>query len=315
MNRFWKTILALVAPIGFLRLYGGGGGDGGAGQMRADEQERQRKVQMSVDAINRKFGVGGAGGVAPDREQFRVKSPIGGFPVMQQPAGDDIGRVWVEQGDSGGYWMTTGGGAAGAPQPLYDDAAYNKAMAEWQGQQGEAERNKAAREAMYADIAGAVRDTAMRDLDRQYSQASRRNTFGLARSGLLGGSVDAESGGELATLYGEGKLKATQAGRQAGSDLRVSDEKTRQNLISLAQSGLDTGTASSLAAGQMGAAAELAKSQAAGASVGRLFDDLSQAYVTNQVMKARYPNGMPQQQSSPYSYGGFGTNRYTGLSQ
>lgn len=213
------------------RLYKGG--DGGAGEMRAQEEERQRKVQQAVDAINARFGVGS--------------------------------------------------GAA-----------------------------KAARDAMYTDISGAVRDTAMRDLDRQYTQASQRNKFGLARAGLLGGSVDAEAGGELQTLYGEGKLKATQAGMQAGSDLRMQDERTRQNLIGLAQSGLDTGTAASMAAGQMSAAADLAKSQAAGASVGQLFDNMSQAYLQNQVLKARYPNGLPQQGGSGYSSNLFGTNGYVG---
>lgn len=188
---------------------------------------------------------------------------------------------------------------------------YETALADFTARQSESEAAKAARGAQYGDISGAVRDTAMRDLDRQYSTASRRNTFGLARAGMLGGSVDAESGGELATLYGEGKLRAEQAGQGAASELRSTDERTRQNLISLAQSGIDTGTAASMAAGQMGAAADLARSQAGSASVGRLFDDLSQAYLTNQVMRARYPNGLPQQSSS-YGTTAFAPSRYTG---
>jgi hypothetical protein len=287
------------------RLYKGG--DGGAGQLRADEQERQRKVQAAVDAINSKFGVAPSSGAmevvlgaAPTREQFTTAATEGRYDM---------------QGENGPTVYTPGtpGG--------FDDAAFSKAMADHEARKAQiygtgdpaasAAQTKATRESLYTDISNAVRDTAMRDLDRQYTTASRRNKFGLARSGLLGGSADVESGGELQTLYGEGKLKATQAGQQAGSDMRVTDEKTRQNLIQLAQSGLDTGTASGLAAGQMAAAADSAKAAAAGTSIGRLFDDLSQAYVVNQVAKARNTAAQPTQAG----YSGFGANRYTGTIQ
>jgi hypothetical protein len=277
--RFWKSLL-----MWSFRLYGGGGGDGGAGQMRADEQERQRKVQAAVDAINAKFGVGGPGGAPrPTMEQFMPANGGGLMGMIRATAGEVT-----------------------AP------SGYEEALRNWEANAGEAERNKAARESMYTDISGAVRDTAMRDLDRQYGQASKRNTFGLARSGLLGGSADAESGSDLGELYGEGKLKATQAGMGAASDLRSNDEKTRQNLISLAQSGLDTGTASSMAAGQMASAADVARSQVATSTVGRLFDDMTQQYAMQQVMKARYPQGAPQPQTSGYGTSVFSPSRYTG---
>jgi hypothetical protein len=289
------------------RAYGGGG-DGGAGAMREQETERQRKVQSAVDAINAKFGVGPTSGTmeqvlgaAPTREQFTKAANPGGY---------------YDEGENGPTRYVAPSGEA------FDEGGYNQALAAFNAKKtsiyGEgdagaaAAQAKTARDAMYADISGAVRDTAMRDLDRQYSQASKRNTFGLARAGLFGGSADAESGGELAELYGEGKLKATQAGMAAGADLRATDEKTRQNLISLAQSGIDTGTASSLAAGQMASAADVARGEAAGASVGRLFDDLSQAYVVNQLTKARTAG---QQYTPTTGYGGFGTGRYTGTIQ
>lgn len=282
-----KTILQIVAPMAFLRLYGAGGGDGGAPDMRAQEQQRQKQVQQAVDAINVRFGVNPQGS-APSRDLFVKTRQV----VTQDP-------------DTGANVTQT--------ERYFDEAGYNAALAGFQNQSNtEATANKTAREGQYTEIADAVRQMAMRDLDRQYSQASQRNTFGLARNGLQGGSVDAEAGGELAELYGEGKLKATQAGQQSASDLRSTDEKTRQNLISLAQSGLDTGTAASMAAGQMSAAADLARSQAAGASVGRLFDDMTQAYMNNQYMKARYPSGAPQQQPSGYGTSVFSPTKYTG---
>lgn len=212
------------------RLYKGG--DGGAGAMREQEDDRQRKVQSAVDAINAKFGVGDAS-------------------------------------------------------------------------------NAAARNALYQQVHGDASSLATRDLDRQFTMASKNNLFGLARSGLLGGSADAESGADLESRYGEGKINATHAGMQASADLRSADEKTRQNLISMAQTGLDTGTAASLAASQMSAAADTARANTNSASVGRLFDDMGQAYMTNQVLRARYPNGLPQNQGSA-STNLFSGSKYSG---
>ncbi|MBX3610395.1 MAG: hypothetical protein KF871_10925 [Hydrogenophaga sp.] len=164
------------------------------------------------------------------------------------------------------------------------------------------------RQAMYDDIKNATKDVAMRDLDQQHTQASKQNLFGLARAGLLGGSVDAESGADLARRYGEGQIRATAAGQNAAADLQSVDEKTRQNLVSLAQSGIDTGTAATLASGQMVAATDAARSTAQSANVGRLFDDMAQAYLQNQVLKAR-AQATSQSGSSPSSYG---SNLFTG---
>ena len=200
------------------------------------------------------------------------------------------------------------GGDGGASQMRADEAARQaKVQAAVDAINGQFAAPQ--RQAMYTDIGGATRDVATTDLDKQFSQASKQNLFGLARSGLLGGSVDAEAGADLAQRYGEGRIKAEQAGVGAAADLKSVDEKTRQNLISLAQSGLDTGTAAQLAAGQSAAAAETARANAAGTTVGRLFDDLGQAYLQNKVLAARYPNGLPQQQD-----GGFFTNLFSGKS-
>jgi hypothetical protein len=258
------------------RLYKGG--DGGAGQMRAQEEERQRKVQSAVDAINAQFGAGPGSA----RPEYTPVALTGGLGDVSRKVKNNVEAIQVPG-----------------------------MQAEWDAVAAVAEPNRTAREAQYTDIAGAVRDTAIRDLDRQYGKASQKNKFGLARSGLLGGTADAEAGGELSTLYGEGRLKAQQAGMGAASELRSADEQTRQRLISMAQSGLDTGTAGSLAADQMSAAAGVARSQAGGATVGRLFDDLSQAYVSNELAKVR----RPQQDPNGASYGGFGGNRYTGTIQ
>ena len=198
-----------------------------------------------------------------------------------------------------------GDGGAGAMRQQEEErqAKVQAAVDAINGKFGYGDANASAqRQAMYDDVKSATRDTALRGLDKQYTTASQQNKFGLARSGLLGGSVDAESGADLTTRYGEGRIQAEQAGIGAASDLKALDEKTRQNLISLAQSGIDTGTAASLAAGQMAAAADSARSGAAVANVGDLFGNMSQAYLRQQqaLGKASVP-------SSGYST----TNLYT----
>lgn len=276
----------------------GGGGDGGASDLRAEEAARQRKIQAAVDTINAKFGITPASSAAaPSREQFTT-APVAGTPGGYV----DVGR------EEQRYVAPVAGSPGG-----FDQAAFDAAMKTFQGQQTGVSDAKTAREALYKDVGDATTGVAARDLDRQFTQASRQNLFGLARAGLLGGSVDAESGGDLQERYGEGKVRATNAGLGAASDLRSVDEKTRQNLISLAQSGIDTGTAASLAAGQMASAADTAKANSAGASVGRLFDDMGQAYLANRVNTARYPNGIPQQSSGSSFFGNLFTGkRYAG---
>lgn len=265
------------------------GGDGGAGQMRADEMERQKRVQAAMDTINSYFGKGG-GPAAPTREQF-TSNPAASV-VANQVAGSGM-DLFIS--------------------PAFDEAGYNAAMAAWRAQQERAGSAGAAREAMYREVQDATRDVATRDLDQQFTHASNQNLFGLARAGLLGGSVDAEAGADLTRRYGEGQMRATAAGQSAAADLRSVDEKTRQNLLSLAQSGIDTGTAATMASGQIAAATDAARSATQGATVGRLFDDMGQAYLQNQVLKARTQQ-QPGYGSQPSQYSSnlWGSKPYAG---
>ncbi|HRA62986.1 MAG TPA: hypothetical protein PLY50_10195 [Burkholderiaceae bacterium] len=273
----------------------GGGGDDGTAQLRADEAARQAKIQAAVDAINAKFGIAPSGpvGVAPTQAQFTTPAVAGG----QTYSG----------GREGVYTDVPGSPAS------FDQAGFDAAMKAFQAGQTDVSGAKTARDALYADIGDATTQTATRDLDKQFTRASDQNIFGLARAGLSGGSVDAESGGDLQSRYGEGKIRAKQAGIGAASDLKSVDEKTRQNLIGLAQSGIDTGTAASLAAGQSAAAADVARANTAGASIGQLFDNMGQAYLNNRVATAQYPNGLPQQSSGSSFFGNLFTGKgYSG---
>lgn len=147
--------------------------------------------------------------------------------------------------------------------------------------------NNSGRDALYSDQKTAVYDLNKREVDRQASEAERMNRFGLARTGLLGGSVNVDSVADLDRRTNEGLMRAGGIADQAAADLKTQDERTRSNLISLAQSGIDTGTAAQQALKGLEVNSANAASARAGATVGGLFNDLSQAYLINQQNQGR----------------------------
>ena len=142
------------------------------------------------------------------------------------------------------------------------------------------------REKLYSEQQQAVYDINAKSVNDQYADAERTNRFALARNGLLGGSSDVESNANLQEKTNEGLVQAQALGQQAASDLRTADEQSKQNLIAMAQSGIDTGTAQQMAAAQLNANAQSALGQRGGATIGNLFDNLGQAYLNRQIMNA-----------------------------
>jgi hypothetical protein len=140
----------------------------------------------------------------------------------------------------------------------------------------------APREALYTQQKQAVTDINKLDVDKQYQQAERAGRFGLARSGLMGGSEDINLNEDLRERQNKGLIQSAALGDSAAAELKTQDERARQSLISMAQSGIDTGTAQAMASKQLEAAAQAAAGDAKVASVGDLFGDLSQAYILNQ---------------------------------
>lgn len=147
--------------------------------------------------------------------------------------------------------------------------------------------NNSGRDALYSDQKTAVYDLNKREVDRQASEAERMNRFGLARTGLLGGSVNVDSVSDLNRRTNEGLMRAGGIADQAAADLKTQDERTRSNLISLAQSGIDTGTAAQQALKGLEVNSANAASARAGSTVGQLFNDMSQAYLINQQNQGR----------------------------
>ncbi len=148
------------------------------------------------------------------------------------------------------------------------------------------------REKLYDEQRQAVYDINARDVNRQYGDAEKANRFGLARNGLMGGSADVDSNARLQEMTNEGLVKAGGIADNAASALRTADESARQSLISMAQSGIDTGTAQQMAQQQLESTSQRAQGERSGASVGNLFGNLSQAYLRGRTIQDTTPNLM-----------------------
>jgi len=184
------------------------------------------------------------------------------------------------------------GGAAAALQQERERQARIKAATDAINQTF----NDGGRESLYTDQRNAVFDLNRQDVDRQATEAERFNRFGLARAGLMGGSAQVDSLADINRRTNEGLMRAGGIADQAAADLRTADEQARANLIALAQSGIDTGTAASQSLNALRVNSANAASARAGATVGDLFNDMAQAYLMNQQIAGRNAANNPSAQ-------------------
>ena len=252
------------------------GGDGGAGAAQQQERERQARIEAAVSTINGVFDG------SPTRKGVGAASSL-------------------EQGKK--YYLADGSeyvAPSGMLGNLVRDTAFRSGslftgVEETPGTGG--------RQALYDDQKKAVFDINALDVNKQYAEAERQNRFGLARSGLAGGSADVDSNAELQERTNKGLIQATGLGDSAASDLKLADERSRQSLIGMAQSGIDTGTAQTMALNNLNATQQSAAGDRAGASIGGLFGDMSQAYLMNQMRSGQ----MEGKQFGTSSYGAANT--------
>lgn len=250
-------------------------------------------------------GGGGGDGGAGQREaerQARIKA-----------ATDEINRIFNNQTRAIGTRMVD---RTRAVQDAEGNFLYNETYQEPESYEYWVDGDPAnSRDKLYAEQKTAVYDLNKAEVERQAKEAERANRFALARTGLLGGSADVEAATELNRRTNEGLLRAGGIADQTAADLKLSDERTRSNLISMAQSGIDTGTASTMALEGLKANAAQAAAARSGSTIGGLFNDLSQAYLVNQGVQGRNNalSGVGQSQwfgvSSPQTtYSGKTTN-------
>ncbi|CAL62403.1 Hypothetical protein HEAR2270 [Herminiimonas arsenicoxydans] len=265
-----------------IRLYRKGADPSAAAQ--AQEQDRQARITAAVNTINGVFngsptrkGVGAASSLEQGQKYYLADGSEYVAPsVNLLGMTDDDGNAIA----GGGFREKMNNAALQDPaylrsQELFKGGSLFTGVEETPGTGG--------RQALYDDQKKAVYDINALDVNKQYSEAERQNRFGLARAGLAGGSADIDANAELQERTNKGLIQAAGLGDSAASDLKLADERSRQSLIGMAQSGIDTGTAQTMALNQLNATQQSAAGDRAGASVGNLFGDMSQAYLMNQI--------------------------------
>jgi hypothetical protein len=254
----------------------GGGGDPGR-EARQQEEDRQRRIAAAVDRINSIFegkpvmaGTGLATYFDPNQQYYDKAGTSYAVPMVQQYGSNPQSIIQALIGQ-------------GRPIVAPDTAAVMEQIRQGNLYTGVKNIAPSPRQQLYDEQKQAVFDINKRDIDRQYEMAERDNRFGLARAGLFGGSADVDSNALLQQKTNEGLMRARGIGDAAAADLKLGDERSRQQLISMAQSGIDTGTAEGMALRGLDAAAQNAPGARAGATIGSLFDDLGAAYLFNQI--------------------------------
>lgn len=134
------------------------------------------------------------------------------------------------------------------------------------------------READINDFLGATRSFYRQNLDRQKGTADRSLKFAMARSGLSGGSAAVDANRLLGENYQQGVLSADRLAQKAANDLRMADDQSRMNMISLAQSGADMTTGGARAAEQLRANLAGANASLNADSLGNVFGGLAAMY-------------------------------------
>ena len=301
---------------------GGGGGDGGARQMEAD---RQARVQAAVNTINSIFNnqerrledayQNSVTGQIISAQEYQAmqeaqrQKELAAQEAQRQEAvpkmsyiGAPIGLPGARAINKSPYVSVTNPNdnsrlgaeklfSTNGAQPAQSNGLkFIREMTEgtWRPTQREyfVPGDPAnSRQNMYNQHRDVVYDVNRMDVDRQRLEAERANRFALARAGLLGGSANIDSVADMDRRTNEGLMRAGGIADQAAADLMANDERTRASLISLAQSGIDVGTAASQALNGLAANAAQARSDTAGATVGDLFGSMGQAYLMNQMRK------------------------------
>lgn len=141
--------------------------------------------------------------------------------------------------------------------------------------------NKAAREQEYQELHDAVYDYQKDALDQNRDDALRKLSFALARTGLFGGSEDVDQNTQMQQDYDKGILNIGNLADAKAADMRTADEKTRLNILSNIQAGMDAGSATSAALNAMQLNADNAKASADADVLSNLFD--RSAYLYNQA--------------------------------
>jgi hypothetical protein len=141
------------------------------------------------------------------------------------------------------------------------------------------------RNSQYTSYGNALNQQYQTELARQNTIANRNLKFAMAGAGLSGGSNAADQGQLLGQDEARGTLAAQQQVQGAVSSLEAKDQATKQQMISLAQSGGNIGNAGQETAAALSANYGAAQNQNAAQGLGDVFGDINTMYTNEQTAK------------------------------
>lgn len=143
------------------------------------------------------------------------------------------------------------------------------------------------------------------DADKQQGDAAKQLRFALARSGVSGGSYDADTNARLAETYQRGLLEADRRAQSQAQQLRAADQEAKQRLFALAQSGLDATTATQQASQALRQNLATSAVDAREGTLGNLFSSFGDIYKTSveQAEQRKAQKDLYGQLYAPTQYG------------
>ena len=143
------------------------------------------------------------------------------------------------------------------------------------------------REGQLAEFADALRANFGAEAERQKTVAGRQQKFSIARGGLTGGSAAADAGTNLDREFQEGLLKGERQVQTSLADLSSADERSRLNLIGLAQGGASVTSAAQNSASALRSNLSGARSSGLAFDIGNIFESTSDLFNRQQEADAR----------------------------
>lgn len=138
-------------------------------------------------------------------------------------------------------------------------------------------------------------DYAKPKLEKEFANTKRNLVYSLARSGLMGGSVDAEKNANLADERQQQLRNVSDAGQAQANELRQTVEGQRSNLTAQLEASADPGAAANLAL----RTAQAYTKPTSYAPIGNFFKTFTETYLANNEAKQYAAARDPM-----YSWGG-----------
>lgn len=242
-----------------------GGSEGGSSSVSTsaddvvasrEKTEQDRKAKLRT-RINQLYGIDDPDytrGAAPKKEDF--KSSGTGLPVLGKTYTPVVGKGsdeyeaykqrLIDQGFNSVSAADVAAAQYGEPPATWDfggavdDTGYQAALDKWNAGTDVDPKAQAARDALKkeeTDLSKSTRDFYTEDLEHTYKKAKRNNTFALADRGLLGGSAQIDTEGELNRDNTLGATRLEDEVKAAVAALKNTRETERLNATSLVNSG------------------------------------------------------------------------------